>query len=249
MCYTRTMNSKTLTSLCIVIFATVGLVLVLTYEQNPVSENTVVTPPETPIALCYVYDQKQPSGFSDRVFLKMNLTGPGGTQVTGEYKNLPAEKDSKVGTFTGTVGPMNPEISARTADVWWNAMAEGMTVTEQLKIIFGEGSATAQFGEMVDRGDGTYLYKDTTNLSNGFQMSQVDCTDLDDRMIVESTLKKTIATIAPKQPVLGGTWYVISVHVNPSNDTGTVIYEDGHIQETSSFSYVRTNEQVVITWN
>lgn len=242
------MNSKTIISLCIIVITSIGLLFVLTYERNPVSENTVVIPPEAPITLCYAYDQKQPSGFTDRAFLKMNLTGPDGTQVTGEYNNLPAEKDSKVGTFTGTVGPMHPEISARTADVWWNAMAEGMTVTEQLKIVFGEGSATAQFGEMIDRGDGTYLYKDTTNLTNGFQMSQVDCTDLDDIIMVESTLKQTLATIAPKQPVLGGTWYVTSVHVNPSNDTGTVTYEDGHIQETSTFSYSITSGQVTITF-
>jgi hypothetical protein len=98
--------------------------------------------------------------------------------VTGEYKNLPAEKDSKVGTFAGTVGPMDPKISARTADVWWNSMAEGMTVTEQLKIVFGEGNAAAQFGEMVDRGGGVYVYKNTKQLNSGFQMSQVDCTTL-----------------------------------------------------------------------
>lgn len=150
---------------------------VLMNNKKPVA----VTPepqPTQPVEMCYRYEKKMPSGFSDKALLKMTLTGTGGTQVTGEYKNLPAETDSKVGTFTGTVGPMDPKISARTADVWWDSMAEGMRVTEQLKIVFGEGSAAAQFGEMVDRGDGTYVYKDTTKLTNGFQMSQVDCSEL-----------------------------------------------------------------------
>jgi hypothetical protein len=130
------------------------------------------------VEMCYQYSKKQPSGFYDKAILKMSLTGTAGTKVTGEYKNLPAEKDSKVGTFAGTVGPMDPKISARTADVWWNSMAEGMTVTEQLKIVFGEGNAAAQFGEMVDRGGGVYVYKNTKQLNSGFQMSQVDCTTL-----------------------------------------------------------------------
>ncbi len=158
----------------LIVIAAIIAAILLSNKKEPVA----VTPEPQPaqaIEMCYQYVKKQPSGFSDKALLKMTLTGTGGTQVTGEYKNLPAEKDSKVGTFTGTVGPMDPAISARTADVWRNSMAEGMTVTEQLKIVFGEGSAVAQFGEMVDRGDGTYVYKDATKLTGGFQMSQTDC--------------------------------------------------------------------------
>jgi hypothetical protein len=74
---------------------------------------------------------------------------------------------------------MDPKISARTADVWWNSLAEGMQVTEQLRIQFGEGSAVALFGIMKDRGDGNYVYEDTTKLTPGFQMEQVDCAALE----------------------------------------------------------------------
>ncbi len=230
----------------VIIVAAVAIYFVM--QKKPVANpDPVVTNPE-PIMMCYQYSKKQPSGFSDRAFLKMTLTGAGGSQVTGEYKNLPAEKDSKSGTFTGTVGPMDPKISARTADVWWNSMAEGMMVTEQLKIVFGEGSAAAQFGEMVDRGDGTYVYKDATKLTNGFQMSQTDCELLDDQVIVENYLRKNIATIAPQKAVLGGTWYVTSVDINTTTKTGTVKYEDGHIQKASAFSYMRTADKVNINW-
>lgn len=124
------------------------------------------------IGMCYHYSKLANAGLYDRALLRMEISGD---KVTGEYRNLPAEKDSKVGTFSGTVGVMDPKISARTADVWWISMAEGMTVTEQLKIQFGEGSAVALFGAMKDRGDGTYVYADTTKLTPGFQMSQIDC--------------------------------------------------------------------------
>jgi len=230
----------------LVIAAIIAAVL-LSSKKEPIA--VVPDPqPAQPIEMCYQYSKKQPSGYSDRALLKMTLTGTGGTQVTGEYKNLPAEKDSKVGTFDGTVGPMDPKISARTADVWWNSIAEGMTVTEQLHIVFGEGSAAAQFGEMVDRGDGTYIYKDATKLTGGFQMSQVDCENLDDQIIVEEYLRKNIATIAPKKAVLGGTWYVTSVDINTTTKTGSVVYEDGHVQEKSAFSFIRNKNQVSITW-
>lgn len=151
-----------------------ALVWFMMFHKN-VSAPSPITATTEPVMMCYYYSKKQSSGFYDRAILKMSLAGAGGSQVTGEYKNLPAEKDSKSGTFTGTVGPVDPKISARTADVWWNSMAEGMQVTEQLKIVFGDGSAVAQFGEMVDRGDGTYVYKDPAHLTNGFQMSQIDC--------------------------------------------------------------------------
>jgi hypothetical protein len=231
--------------LLIVIAAIIAAILLS--NKKPVA----VTPEpqsEQSVEMCYLYDKKMPSGFSDRALLKMSLSGKGGAQVTGEYKNLPAESDSKVGTFNGTAEPMDPTISARTADVWWNSMAEGMTVTEQLKIVFGEGSAVAQFGEMVEQSDGTYIYKDPAHLTNGFQMSQVDCEYLNDMTTVEDYLKKNIATIAPKKSALGGTWYVITTTVNPASHTGSVTYEDGHIQETSSFSYTRTNNEVIIVW-
>lgn len=131
-----------------------------------------------PVALCYEYSKKMPSGYSDREVLKMTFSGQGGKQVTGEYRYLPAEKDSKTGTFTGTAGPMDPKISARTADVWWDVMAEGMRATEQLRIVFGDGSAVAMFGEMADGEDGNYVYKDVTKLTPGFQMSQVNCASI-----------------------------------------------------------------------
>jgi len=196
-----------------------------------------------PIGMCYEYSKDNSRGFNDRAWLKMSILDD---KVTGEYQNLPAEKDSKVGKFEGTVGKMDPKISGRIADVLWNSLAEGMKVTEQLKIEFGEGSAIALFGEMIDKGDGVYVYKDITKLSPGFQMSQIDCERLDDKIIVEKYIRENIKTIAPENAVLGGSWYVTSININSSQKTGVMTYEDGHIQGKASFNYTRDGNEIKI---
>ena len=144
--------------------------------------------------MCYQYYKDTSRGFADRAWLKMNILGD---KITGEYQNLPAEKDSKVGKFSGTVGKMDPKISGRIADVLWDSEGEGMNVTEQLKIEFGEGSAVALFGEMIDRGDGVYVYKDATKLTPGFQMSQTDCESLFN--LIKNSKKPVACTMDAKQ--------------------------------------------------
>lgn len=201
--------------------------------------------PDSSISMCYRYTNETGRGLFDESWLKMEITGD---QLKGEYRYVPAEKDKKVGVFTGTVGVMDPNISARTARVWWNAMAEGMTVTEELHIQFGEGSAVALFGEMIDRGDGVYVYRDSAKLTPGPQMSQIDCEYLGEITLVDQYMRAHIAKIAPEQAVLGGTWYVTSVFVNPSLKTGSVSYEDGHIMGSANFSYTRNDDEIVITF-
>lgn len=208
------------------------------------SETPVVTLPKKSVDMCYLYSEKKPSGFYDKAYLSMKIIGD---TVSGEYSNLPAETDSKTGSFFGTVGPMIPEKSARLADVSWKSLAEGMNVTEQLHIEFGEGSAVAFFGEMIDRGDGVYVYKDLTKLTPGFQMSQINCESLLDIILVEKYIRENIQTIAPDKPVLGGSWYVTNVQIMPITTTGVVNYEDGHIQSSFGFKYIRADDEIKIT--
>lgn len=211
---------------------------------HPVPAPVVVEPVVTPtISLCFYQEFKTPRGLYDSQLLRLNLSGG---SVTGEYQNLPAEKDKKVGTFSGTVSAVDKVAMARTADVWWNSMAEGMQVKEQLKITFGEGNAEAGYGEMVDRGDGTYVYKDPAHLTYGKSMTDVACSDLDDRIIVEKYIRANIATLAPSKPVLGGTWYITSVHIDPAKKSGSMAYEDGHIVSSATFSYTRSGEDVTL---
>ena len=208
----------------------------------------VVTPPvveeQKPIQLCFFGENKTKSGLYDVAWLKMNLMGE---KVTGEFQNLPAEKDSKIGNFEGTVGAVDRVAMARTADVWWDSFAEGIRVKEQLKIVFGEGTANVDFSEMVDRGDGVYIYKDGAKLTYGISMTDVACGDIDERIAVEKYVRDNIKTIATDKAVLGGSWYVMMVHVNPMSNTGEMSYEDGHIiGKIKTFSYLINDGKVTI---
>ena len=80
-----------------------------------------------------------------------------------------------------------------------------------------------------------------------YQLSQIDCEALNDKIIVEKYIRDNIKTIAPEKAVLGGSWYVTLININPSMKTGTMTYEDGHIQAKASFNYVRNGEEVLIS--
>lgn len=220
-----------------------GIAFVISRNKN--TKKDVVVIPQEPISMCYQYSKVTSRGFVDRMWLQMNISG---SNVTGEYQSLLAEKDSKVGKFSGTVGPMDPKISGRIADVWWESEGEGMSVTEQLKIEFGEGSAVTLGGEMIDRGDGTYVYKDSNQIASGPQMSQIDCESLQDRNLVDKYVRDNIGTIVSDKPVLGGSWYATVVNINPSTKKGTMIltYEDGHIQKKAEFSYTIIDGKVTV---
>ena len=217
-------------------------------KEKIVPDNNLATNTgeQKPISLCYYRGDKTTSGFYDVAWLKLNILGD---KVTGEFNNLPAEKDSKVGTFEGTILPVDPMIINRKAIVWWDSRAEGMEVTEELAIEFGDKSATVGFGEMVDSllGDGIYLYKDKTNLYYINAMNQIDCQTLDEKLFTEKYIRDNIKTIATNKPVLGGTWYVISVVVNPIAHTGEITYEDGHIQSNANFIYTYSKNPQSVT--
>ncbi len=206
-----------------------------TNEQTETNQST---------QLCFYKENKTANGLYDVAWMKMNIAGD---QLTGEFKNLPAEKDSKIGTFKGTIGAVESASAIRTADVWWDSMAEGMQVTEQLKIIFNENVAQAGFSEMVDRGDGVYVYKDSNNIGYWQIMDAVSCADLDDRILVEKYIRANIATLVLEKAVLGGAWYATTIHIDPALKTGMMKYEDGHIQGSATFAYARNGEQVTLT--
>lgn len=226
-----------------------GLILILSSNEKPPATDPILvieTPTSSSVSLCF-YKETPASldpAFLDTASLRMNLSGE---NVTGKFKNFPAQTDSNFGTFEGTVTPVIPEMMARIADVWWNSESEGMITKRELRIIFGEGTARVGFGEIVDRGDGVYVYTDKENIETWPELFDVDCSDLDDREIVSDHIRKNIVSLVPEEPVLGGTFYALRVDVNPSLKTGFFSYEDGHIMGEARFSYERNGENVIIT--
>ncbi|MBU0999004.1 hypothetical protein KKG24_01700 [Patescibacteria group bacterium] len=215
----------------------------------PVVESTVITDKDINTVmengeLCFAkFGLPNNNGYYDKYTLRMILNGE---KVTGELNFLPAEKDSKTGEIEGTVGEKDATTKVRTADLWWFNFAEGMSAQEQVKIIFNENTANIGFGEVVDRGDGIYVYKDPQNIAYTLNLAVVSCLDFIKRTNIENYLQDNISELSPVKAILGGTWYVVSITLDLIKNYGTVIYEDGHIQEKKNFTYTLSEKGEVV---
>ncbi len=239
------MDTKKLKELLFLIIIITGVVLFFVQEfgHKEVAPSLIVeTPVVNMVDLCFAnFGTSNEIGFYDKYTLRMSLNNTEKT-VSGELKLLPAEKDSKVGKFEGSVSDVDDVLMARKINAMWDTMAEGMNTKEELKIIFGEGVASIGFGEMEDRGDGVYVYKYPESIQYNLELSDVACEEIDEREEVETYIRENISTLSPVKAVLGGSWYVLSVSVNTGEDFGVVVYEDGHIQEKRNFDYSLGND-------
>lgn len=195
--------------------------------------------------LCFYRSTMTSRDLYDVSWIKINLSLD---LLTGEYHNIPAETDSKSGRFDGKVISLNKEDNTKRALAWWNSYAEGENVLEELIFDFNDDYAKVGFGPMKDRGDGTYVYQNNSNLFYQQQMNKIDCLDLKEKLAVEKYIRNNINSISPVTPVLGGSWYVTSLIVNSISNTGEVHYEDGHITAKAMFvySYFNNREDIVI---
>jgi len=216
----------------LIIIFIIGILVILGTRVLNSKRNVADT--DAGVNLCYYYTKDSANGVADRAWLKMNIKD---TVVTGEFRNLPAETDSNIGRFEGTVGELDQASMSRTVEAILDSLAEGMQNKEELTIKFGDGSAVAFFGEKMDRGDGVYVYKDKTALVPSNTMWQQDCESLNELLVVEEYVHTNITTMATNEEALGGTWYATRVIVSVNNNTGIVEYEDGHVQSNAIFSY------------
>jgi len=216
------------------------------YEIKPENNNKTTIEIKKPSRICYYRSDLTSSGFYDKAWLKLNIIDE---KVTGEFYNIPAQSDSKFGTFEGTIGSLNQNKTGNIANVLWNSRSEGMDTKEELDIQFGEGVATVAFGEMIDRGDGVFIYKNKNNHYYVKPMSEFDCEYLDEKLFIEKYIKENFQTIVTNKAVLGGTWYIVYININPSTKTGEVTYEDGHIQSKANliYTYEKNPDKIVIT--
>ena len=70
---------------------------------------------------------------------------------------------------------------------------------------------------------------------------------LTERENVENYLSDNISTLSPVKAVLGGTWYVLASTIDLEKKSGTVTYEDGHIQEKKNFTYTVNEKGEVVS--
>ncbi len=189
---------------------------------------------DEPIAYCYYQGKKTDRNFYDNFWMKIYIRD---NNITGEYQSRPAEKDSKIGEFSGIILDQQDNPNSKTANVWWDSFAEGMNVTEELLISFDDKQSKILMGDMEDRGDGVYVYVDKSIIRYQLEMDNVPCDWLNEKLVVEQYVYDNISSLAVNKPVLGGTWHALSVFVNPTDKVGEVMYEDGHIQSIASFLY------------
>ncbi len=136
------------------------------------------TAPVEKFAACFYHATKTKRGLYDTVMLRVNVNG---TDIDGELSNYPAEKDSKIGLYKGTIGPVDPITGERLANVWWDSVAEGTQTTEELMFKFTQTKAVIEHGALVDKGDGTYIYKDKTKLTDSAPLEQISCDSLTEK--------------------------------------------------------------------
>jgi len=96
--------------------------------------------------------------------------------------------------------------------------------------------------------DGFSSYQNKIDLSPGLKISENECIALKEKALIEKYVRENIVDLVKEKPVLGGTWYVVSIEVSPSNKSGSVVYEDGHIQGEASFSYAMSGDVPNITF-
>lgn len=136
----------------------------------PVDKGIDLSPNVKAEQLCYIWNTEA----GDKAKLSVDIRNE---NVIGEFYFLPAEKDSKVGIFTGTISPLDVKTNSRTINSFWEAKAEGTQVKEEFKILLEDSIAKPGFGEMKDRGDGVYLYANPKNIFFGPNLQQADCGD------------------------------------------------------------------------
>ena len=243
------MNNKTFFSLSVIILVVIALGVLFATQKNstPVDGPSATTITGDFTTFCYYAENPTLNGLRDISWTKFSIAGE--NSVAGEFRTIPAEKDSKMGTFIGNTGPVDESTQGRTITASYTSQAEGMTATEELRIQFNDQSAVALYGEMKVREDGTYDYANPEKLTPGMSMPRVDCQTLDEKVLTDQYIRQNLATVLgdATETVLGGAWYVTRTEINTDADTGTVSYEDGHITGASSFSYTVADGTVTIS--
>lgn len=229
---------------------TLGLIifsLASDYKKNKQGENARIenlnTISEEQIKYCYYRKIINENGFSDVAWLRVEEHN---MNVKGELRNLPAETDSKIGLFEGQIIEINSSNNIKKANVIWDTLAEGMQNKEELIFDYGEQYAIAYFGEVFDRGDGVYVFKDKDNLFPQNKMDKIDCLELEEKIAVEKYVRENIKNISTVKEILGGSWYVTKITINNDNNIGEVEYEDGHITEKATFDYRYNPESKIV---
>lgn len=85
-------------------------------------------------------------------------------------------------------------------------------------------------------GGALFLYQRNT-VSEGLQEQAGTGVEQGKLMSIESYVTQNISLLSPEKEVLGGTFYVTKIEVEPGEQKGYVEYEDGHNAFSADFTY------------
>lgn len=118
------------------------------------------------VTYCYYEEITGVNGLKDVNYLKVIIDEG---KVEGELGTIPAEKDKMIGTLSGMMTPPN------VIDALYSYSAEGIDAVEERVIKLDATQALVGYGEMVDQGDGVFVYKDKTNIPFFLPIPKIDC--------------------------------------------------------------------------
>lgn len=215
-------NQKIILLSTLILIIIIGIFIDIKQKTNPKTAEILPENTESNIEkYCFYKHTQNQNGFSDTAWLSFETKG---NQINGEFRNLPGGTDSMVGNFEGQITHIESENKTE-AKTMWNSFAEGMYNKRELNFSYTKENA------FVDFAGSTTLEK-------------IDCNNLEEKLEIEKYVRENIKDIATNEEVLGGTWYVTEVSVDPNTKTGEVSYEDGHIASTSTFKYEYNKENM-----
>lgn len=151
------------------------LLLVACGSPGPATKDTASNAKEELVneSHCYLQVTKTPSavvgtdtfpGTPDSLYVRLDILGE---LVNGVYDWLPGEKDSKTGSFTGT-------LENGTVTALYTYDAEGMTAKEEVLFKVDDGGLRIGTGELMES-EGVWLFKDKGLAVFGKPIPEVPC--------------------------------------------------------------------------
>jgi hypothetical protein len=137
-------------------------------ETIPASESKEV---------CYY---KETKGESTSDFAFTSVMYDPGSKVHGIINWIPGEKDSLVGTYTGTVEA--DKGGQQKLDIIYAGIGEGHLSRQQEILLVGKNDIQTGIGEMYLDADGVYKIKDQKNLTYDNSLPMVDCATVPERI-------------------------------------------------------------------
>jgi hypothetical protein len=170
------MNKKTTGILILIMIAVIGIV----YFTN--RKEAIAPVVSAPQEVCY-FKETVGTESTDDAFVSINFSPDG--NASGIMNTIPSEKDSLVGTYTGTIEPnpsMGPAGYPTRLNIIYAAYGEGILSKQQELIAIGAKDIKVGTGEMYKDTDGVWKIKDLTKVTYDTPMPKVDCSSVPDRI-------------------------------------------------------------------